>query len=362
MAPTRTLKKPKIFECDVCGELFAGDLSRHKRTHGDPIFFCPWPGCKHPGSRQWSNMKNHIEKWHLVLRKYTCPHQWVDEYGRVSDCVANFDEPGALTRHRKLMHGYDPWNKDKEVGVRLRYSSKQEKDRYYYEVVVKERTAARLAEAGLTSQGFEAMFSDASAFMKPASCRVARTASSSSTSSASSAASSSSTASSLSSASSAPSDYISLFDSLYTFDMGEGSSNSFPNDPTHNAPANDTTLGFPPTSVAQFPGLQTNPQAQSFLDVIGPADMLLPSQVPTQFFDMPLPQPTTKSQFTADWNCGVQNSSLTSSMMPAMDFGLGMGMGMGVAVNGPNVLSMDMPAAPKKDVFGWDACFYAPSA
>ncbi|KAI0671236.1 hypothetical protein C8Q78DRAFT_991812 [Trametes maxima] len=130
MAPSRT-KNTGVSGpgwCDVCQKDIKRDFSRHMLQHGEP----------------------------LGIRRHACPHEWIDERGRISPCVATFDDQGALTRHRKNMHGYVPKARDNRAdGVRFRGAAQQAEDAHRYGVVVVRRAADRVARKRAELNGAE---------------------------------------------------------------------------------------------------------------------------------------------------------------------------------------------------------------
>ncbi|KAG2123097.1 hypothetical protein DEU56DRAFT_66826 [Suillus clintonianus] len=89
--------------CTVCHKVISrkADLPRHMRTHDEHkealMHACPFPNCDHK-TLQKSNMLTHI-RTHTRECSKTCPHP---------GCAYATTDPGSLTRHRKVLHGYEP--------------------------------------------------------------------------------------------------------------------------------------------------------------------------------------------------------------------------------------------------------------
>ncbi|KAI0642868.1 hypothetical protein C8Q79DRAFT_192463 [Trametes meyenii] len=157
MAPSRTKKTGGSGPgwCDVCQKDVKRDFSRHMLQHGEPIIPCPYSGCTHRFNQR-QNLQSHIDKWHLGIRRHACHHEWVDERGHISPCVATFDDQGALTRHRKNMHGYVPKARDQGAEVRFRGVAQQAEDGHRYGVVVVQRAVDRIARKRAELNGADA--------------------------------------------------------------------------------------------------------------------------------------------------------------------------------------------------------------
>ncbi|KAI9065985.1 hypothetical protein FKP32DRAFT_1602024 [Trametes sanguinea] len=388
----RNGKKPASILCDECGEYVRADLARHKRTHRPPPFHCPWPECNH-GFRQRSNLKHHIQKWHLCERNFVCPHKWMDDFGRVTECVATFDEPGAFTRHRKEKHGYIPGVRNQEFKILRRSPEKQAEDKRYYGVVVAERMAARLAQAGLPPVGWEELVygsqtpNGSTKSKKRAASPVAPADSSefdfSSAVSDNSFASVSSTAptdysfdspshdgfaSPFSSAEASSSQFTLDNFQGYTFNMGESSSSHLAQQPFD---FNTTVKAESRTSSpAQRTPSPNQPQSPTFLDMLDTTgDLFFTTQLPAQLrsppqpqpqqqlFETPLPNLTPKADFALDaWHSDwalMNDSSL--GFTPALDASSSWAMGAEASAFAMGMPPAPAPAPVKQDLLAWDA-------
>ncbi|KAG2139043.1 hypothetical protein DEU56DRAFT_332969 [Suillus clintonianus] len=104
--------------CTVCDKVISrkADLPRHMRTHAEDkealMHACPFPNCDHK-TLQKSNMLTHI-RTHTREFSKTCPHP---------GCAFATTDPGSLTRHRKVLHGYEPKARCRPGGKAARRSA-----------------------------------------------------------------------------------------------------------------------------------------------------------------------------------------------------------------------------------------------
>ncbi|KAH9889907.1 hypothetical protein C8Q73DRAFT_143800 [Cubamyces lactineus] len=323
MAPRRNAKKAGGVTCSICGAVLAGDLARHERTHKAATFECSWPGCGRT-FRQRANLKCHEEKWHLGVRKHVCRHEWVDEFGEISACVATFDEPGGLTRHRKIMHGYNPDMPKQEDPILFRSSAKQAQDRHYYRVVAAERTAARRQQSGLPAIEHGLPGTSVPAPLPPAG-RTPQASQVPRDPRAPQAPRVSTPASTLASPLFTPGlahPASAIASSSYR--SGNPSSGTRPPAPaflhpsssmrSHFANAAPTMSMYAPPARAGNPVRKQDPQVQNFVDVAHPTNLYNPGQIPMQFFEMPPTEFPEKSEFDMGW--AMHNSLLAKPASP----------------------------------------------
>ncbi|KAI0330498.1 hypothetical protein GY45DRAFT_1410740 [Cubamyces sp. BRFM 1775] len=310
MAPRRNAKKIGGVTCSYCGVVLAGDLARHERTHKAATIECSWPGCGRT-FRQRANLRLHEEKWHLGVRRHACKHEWMNEFGEISACVATFDEPGGLTRHRKIMHGYNPDTPHQKDLILLRSAAKQAQDRQYYQAAA-ERSAARRQQSGAppAEHGLPATSAAAAGPSTSRAPQAPRVYTPEST---------------LASPSYAPGlahPRPTIASSSYY--PGTSSSGTRPSAPAflhpsssmrnhyaNAAPANYNHPGSQPQSMYApapvqpgYPVLKQEPQVQqNFVGMTHPANMYNLAEVPMQYFEMPAPPSEfpEKSEFDMGW-------------------------------------------------------------
>ncbi|KAH8087853.1 hypothetical protein BXZ70DRAFT_1011562 [Cristinia sonorae] len=100
---TQTQDHQDELTCTECGARLARkfDLRRHMLTHSKDVealkYHCPYEGCK-TSCLQRGNLITHMKR-HSGTKDILCPHD---------DCTWSTGDPAALTRHRKVKHGYTP--------------------------------------------------------------------------------------------------------------------------------------------------------------------------------------------------------------------------------------------------------------
>ncbi|KAI9057710.1 hypothetical protein FKP32DRAFT_1681196 [Trametes sanguinea] len=372
-------------ECPQCHRYFQRDLKRHMDTHRDLSEFpwkCPYDGCEYRG-RQKSNLKTHLNV-HTRGRPYTCPEHWVDENDKVTQCVACFPDPAQLNRHRNKVHGYVARSK-KPLQVLRRSVKEQEQDAKVYALTIELKIGykqaldmVRAEAAGLPMAvqraALEASRQLESTTPKPSSACPSPSPSSPTPSLSTSSSSSSSPEPSPPSTPEPdlqfPAEIAAFFDPASLDNSVAGASWDAP------AVAGPSTLAFsgdvlpqdsycglaytlPQPPAAQFPGRDAQPQYQNFVDVSAEANMLLPSQVPPQYFgvapDYSLPVDT--------W--AAQNASF-GYLEPAVDMNMMMAMAAGACPGVPNMLSLDHPSGPFQEPLVplpsiWDTYYFVPA-
>ncbi|OSC98880.1 hypothetical protein PYCCODRAFT_1470700 [Trametes coccinea BRFM310] len=373
--------------CPTCGRYCPRDLRRHMDSHEDLSNFsdltCTYPGCNRV-FRQKSNLDTH-KLTHVGKRPHACPERWVDEFGNVSQCAASFSDRSCLLRHRARLHGYVPKSRQPPK-VLEREAALQQQDAKAYALAIEfnitYKRAVKMVEAEeagvpIAAQRVPSKKPSRRSKVTPSATSPAPSSSASSSPS-SSLAPSPSYSSSSSPESSAPStpepefkfpaDIAALFDpaSLNNATAGAGWDAPAVADPSAHAFSGnalpqefscDLAFTLPQLPAAQFPGRYEQPQYQNFVDVSAEANMLLPSQVPPQYFgvapDLSLP--------AATW--GAQDASF-----PFLETDMTMAAAMAAAAcpDVPNVLSFDYPSAPFQEPLVpqpsiWDAFFFAPT-
>ncbi|KAI8973101.1 hypothetical protein BD414DRAFT_557756 [Trametes punicea] len=333
--------------------------SKGKKVCGQHSLFpvrqlkCTWPGCEHR-FHQESNMKTHLNM-HTGSRPCLCPEKWVDEHGMVLACAARYRDPSAVTRHRKEEHGYVPKSGKGPRTPRFRSAAQQARDAEEYGLA--ERLGISLNEARKMLRKEKDVVKTELPSTPPPALSSASSSSSPSLFTSSAFASSSFTTSSSASSSSItpPSVENSSFPDYSSFDLSAATMNSdlalYGN---FSAPAWDTTVlpqeaycnlafSLPPPPTADFPGREEQPQLQNFVDVVNQANLLLPSQIPTQFFDAFM-------SFSAPF------------AFPESFYAMGTGFDMCTAAQ--NLCYVDVPSGPVADPLAsqssiWDAFFFA---
>ncbi|KAI0635365.1 hypothetical protein C8Q77DRAFT_1156663 [Trametes polyzona] len=370
---TKRRRDAKPAACPVCGKMFnrESDMHRHRETHGKAgKWKCPY--CPHR-THQKSNMQAHINT-HSGRRPCRCPHEWVDEDGVHSQCAARFADSACLHKHRHKKHDWSTENRNPPA--KPRSAARQVQDHLEYDYAENHNCSIVVAREKLREMR-EAMESGGSP-------------------------------SSTSSSSASPpfidwSQAKPIYDPLpeSTSDESQPSPIATPvlADPSPVAvPADATRMRSDPTDfdlslesalqaayAASIGSPQERPQPQNFVDVVHQAEHLLPSQIPTQFFDAPLdfsfaapldfsfatPAPSLPNMNWGldDWSSAFRDTPLSSGA----DFGealryLGADMSMGMRDDACGPSGFDSPPFDvpipffSQQTMGLDGLFTAPSS
>ncbi|KAI9512776.1 hypothetical protein F5148DRAFT_734222 [Russula earlei] len=131
-------------QCPICGVTLSRptDINRHRKTkHPDGTetkFSCPWPGCQYE-TMQKGNLKTHLAARHSGGPKYPC-----------AECGRRFNDAAARLRHRKKVHGYEPYHTEEYV-ARQALKEKEKADQGAGEKVPSTSRRQRAASAAPSS-------------------------------------------------------------------------------------------------------------------------------------------------------------------------------------------------------------------
>ncbi|CDO68985.1 hypothetical protein BN946_scf184777.g15 [Trametes cinnabarina] len=386
---------PSKGQCPICYKDFKRDLRRHMQSHLDlseSPYVCTFPDCGRR-FRQESNLKTHMTT-HTRERPKYCPDYWKDEFGNISPCAACFRDGSMLLRHRKLNHGYKPKSKQPS-DVRELSAEKQALQAEAYALAFKMNITVGNAYKIMGAKPVRAQTIRAArrAAKKPASRSLKASSRSNAVSTTPSSSGSSSPAYSApvpsltSSGSSSPAlspalstpvvlefpaeiaDFFSAPSveqaaTSMSWDASpatDPSTYTFPGAVLPQSPHCNLAFSLPQASAAQLHGNHDQPQFQNFVDVVGQSDMLVPSQVPVQFFGE-----AQGCSFPVD-NWGVQDASF-GFLEPAMDMSLDLDMNMGLEPypEVPALVSFDLPSGPFEEPLVpqpsvWATYFIAPT-
>nr|QIE48512.1 hypothetical protein [Trametes gibbosa] len=321
---TSTRLTPTPVKCKECGRQISrkGDMPRHLQVH-DPArgpWLCPVEGCKRR-FRQKSNGQSHIVV-HFGKRPHRCDQQWIDENEIIRDCVARFADPSGLTRHRTNKHGYKR-NEGEVQTIQYRHSRDQAEQKVIYDLLTTYKA---------TVNDVRALINKLSVNDTPIPWSLVDN-----------------------------SDYCNILQPIWSPLKQEDSASTPALTPTPTptpAPTPTSTSSdvlpkqerSPSASLASIPldldsqqpngrldfdfsfeaydmlGGSSNtsqqPQQRTFVDVLGQSDLILPSQVPSQFFSVPLPSQVPSFFGSAPLTAPAPFSfAAPPQLQPAMDRG-----------------------------------------
>ncbi|KAI0328787.1 hypothetical protein GY45DRAFT_1435958 [Cubamyces sp. BRFM 1775] len=371
MGKPRVHKEEAKFTCEICGAKMDRDFRRHQLMHQqEGRYKCPFEGCQ-SSFTQRSNLRTHINV-HTGNRAHSCVESWIDEFGTIRPCPATFKDPSMLTRHRKKKHGIVSPGKGQRMapGVpKFRSAADLEVDAKAYEMAAAENIQLHIARARVLEAKAEELTAEAHATAELMASMAASHPVESSVVSAGSVSPSMSSYISYP----APDDTFST-DFLSSLSASSSSSECYPTSALPESSYCDFSMSLAGSGLEQAVSEQA--QVQNFVDVVGEADMLLPSQLPTQYFDDPLsavdfsavPQAWCAPQQYADASAfdGSFFPDELTEMNITMATGLGLDMGAAAAAQLNVFPGFDVPKPaaqePLEPVAPWGAYFIESSS
>ncbi|KAH9896472.1 hypothetical protein C8Q73DRAFT_834609 [Cubamyces lactineus] len=338
------------YTCDICGAKMNRDLKRHQLKHEEKgRYECPIEGCTETFNQK-SNLDTHVNV-HTRNRAHKCPESWIDESGQKRPCPARFTDPSVLTRHRKSEHGAVSVGKGRKMPLaepKFRSSADLERDALEYKTSSENKVDLRTARSQVSEGRAAAQIAEA---LMAAQALAAASASPPDVSADSSSSSQSSCDSYPAPDDTFPDDFLSCLNAPST------SSDCYNANALPESSYCDFDMSLPASDIQQ--AISEQAQVQNFVDIVGETNMLLPSQLPTQYFGNPLP-PTINFPFVPQAWCAPQQQYQNA---PAFNQPFYPGAGMGTdALTQMNMamamgLGLDMGPAPQSNVFP----FYFPS-
>ncbi|KAI0655055.1 hypothetical protein C8Q70DRAFT_936670 [Cubamyces menziesii] len=355
--------------CDICGAKMDRDLKRHMLKHQkEDRIKCTYEGCNATFSQK-SNLKTHLNV-HTGNRMHTCTESWIDEHGRIRPCPATFKDPSMLTRHRKTRHGAISRGKGHKMAPgspKFMLAADLEIEAQAYKLAMEKGInldvargqvldAMEDAEAEDDTKAEDAEASEAAEALAAAQAIDFAAACFPNSSPVLSADSMSSPTSSNISYSS--SDDIFSVDFLSSFTAPSSSSEYNPASALPESSYCDFSMSLPASDLQQ--AIAEQAQVQNFVDVVGETNMLLPSQLPTQFFENPLPV-LDPSAVPQAWYAPQQYQDplafnqpfypeagmMNTDAFAGMNMSMGLGLDMGLAPQPEsNMFSFDLPQVP----------------